>query len=218
MTATLVQYGINAFVGRFTGVGEHQRGDAVVVRTPRGVELGTVLCPADEHVPLTWDADAGGELLRAATPADGAVAQAHAQVGRDILAAAEADAADLPLTFLDAEVLLDGSAAVLHALPWGECNADDHLARWSARFGLAVRLLDVTRLEVAPEPVVEAKSGCSSCGSGSGGCSSCGSEKSGCSTGGCSRGAAKTADEMTDYFADLRRKMEAETATRRPLV
>ena len=123
----------------------------------------------------------------------------------------------MPLTFLDVEVLLDCSAAVLHALPWGECDADPLFGALSARFGLSVRLLDVSRAPVAKEPTVEPK-GCTSCGTaGKGGCSSCGTEKSGCSTGGCSRGAVKTADELTGYFADLRQKMEAQTTHRLPL-
>lgn len=214
----LVQYGRTAYVGRFTPpAGESfGRDDAVVVRSPRGLETGVILCPADDRFPASWDATAGGELLRCATASDVAQLADAESLGRTLLATAEADAGHLPLTFLDVEVTLDRSAAILHVLPWGECVADDLFAAWSSRFGLSVRMLDVARTPVVEEPVAEVKSGCSSCGTG-GGCSSCGTEKSGCSTGGCSRGAVKTADDLTDYFADLRQKMEAETASRRPL-
>ena len=188
----------------------------VVVRSPRGLETGVVLCAADNRFAASWDSEAGGELLRVVTPADEVQLADADAYGRTLLAVAEADAAHLPLTFLDVEVTLDRTAAVLHVVPWGECVADDLFAGWSSRFGLSVRMLDVARTPVAAEPVVEVKSGCSDCGTG-GGCSTCGTEKSGCSTGGCSRGAVKSADDLTDYFADLRQKMEAETASRRPL-
>ena len=215
---TLVQYGRAAYVGRFASPADASfgRGDVVVVVSPRGLEMGVVLCAADDRFAASWDAAAGGELLRLVTPADEARATDAAALGRDLLAAAEADGAHLPLTFLDVEVTLDCGAAVLHVVPWGVCVADGLFAALSARFGLGVRMLDVARTPVATEPAVEVTSGCSSCGTG-GGCSSCGTEKSGCSTGGCSRGAVKTADDLTDYFADLRQKMEAETASRRPL-
>jgi hypothetical protein len=48
------------------------------------------------------------------------------------------------------------------------------------------------------------------CGSGSG-CTSCGTG-GGCSTESCSRGAVKSAEDLTAYFADLRAKMEARTS------
>jgi len=214
----LVQYGHAAYVGRFAppAGASFGRDDAVVVRSPRGLETGVVLCAADDRFPASWDATAGGELLRRTDATDDADLVAAADLGRTLLAAAEADAAHLPLTLLDVEVTLDRAAATLHVLPWGECDADALFAHWSSRFGLRVRMLDAARTPVVKEPAVEAKSSCSSCGTG-GGCTSCGTEKSGCSTGGCSRGAVKTAADLTDYFADLRHKMEAGTAARRPL-
>jgi len=212
----LVQYGRSGFVGQFAAACGPAlgRGDRVVVRTPRGVELGEVLCPADERFAGRLDPAAGGELLRPAAPADLAAAADREATGHALLAAAEA--AGLPVTFLDAEVLLDGSAAVLHALPWGQCDADPLFADLSARFGLAVRLLDASRTPTAQDPPEKAYTcGKPDCGAGSGGCSDCGSG-GGCSTGGCSRGAVKSADELTAYFADLRRRME-QAAGRTPL-
>ncbi len=215
---TLVQYGRAAYVGRFAAPpgASFDRDDAVVVASPRGLEIGVVLCAADDRFAASWDATAGGDLLRRVAPADEVQSGDAEALGRALLAAAETYGADLPLTFLDVEVTLDRAGAVLHVLPWGACAADGLFAALSARFGLGVRMLDVARTPVATEPAVEVKSGCSSCGTG-GGCSSCGTETSGCSTGGCSRGAVKSADDLTDYFADLRQKMEAETASRRPL-
>jgi hypothetical protein len=221
MTRTyLVQYGRPAFVGRFrlseqAACGVATRGDRVVIRGPRGLEIGTVLCEPAER--FRQDGDDAGEILRHATLADQAAAERCEALGSDILAAA--DAASLPISFVDVEVSLDGTAAILHGLPWGECDASPLFARLSDRFGLAVRFLDLSRSSTAPEPPEPAHAGCGKpgCGSESGGCSSC-DTGGGCSTGSCSRGKVKSADELTAYFADLRRKMEAEVLSRTPLV
>ena len=74
---------------------------------------------------------------------------------------------------------------------------------------MPVRLLDVTRTATAPDPP-DAGCGKPGCGTTGGGCSTCG-------TGGCSRGAVKSADDLTAYFADLRQKMDAASAGRTPL-
>lgn len=198
----LVQYGRSAFVGRFTGDATLTRGDRVVVRSPRGVELGTVLCAGTGQV----DPLAGGELLRFATPAD---LDDRGSLEQELLAAADELAIGLPLTVLDAEVLLDRTA-IIHVLPWGPCVADPVFAELSARFQMTVRMLDVSRTATSPDPAT----GCGKpdCGSG-GGCST-----GGCSTGSCSRGAVKTAEELTTYFADLRKKMEEQAAGRTTLL
>lgn len=199
----LVQYGRSAFVGRFAAAaGAFARGDRVVVRSPRGAELGTVLCEAGDRFAATIDPSAGGDLLRGASPDDDALAALREAQGSALVAAAAESA--LPLTFLDAEVMLDGSAAVLHALPWGPCDADPLFAELSLRFDLPVRLLDLSRMPVVADPPEPATScGKPDCGSG-GGCGTGG----GCSTGSCSRGAVKSAEDLTAYFADLRAKME----------
>ncbi len=214
----LVQYGRSAFVGRFAfpGGAELARGDRVVVRTPRGVELGEVLCSAEDRFAGALDPAAGGDLLRPAGPADEAAAAEREALGHSLLSAAEALAgtSGLPLALIDAEVMLDGSAAVVHALPLGPCDADPLFADLSARFGLPVRLLDVSRTPAAKDPPLTC--GKPDCGSGSGGCSSCGTS-GGCSSGSCSRGSVKSADDLTAYFADLRKKMESHGGSRTPL-
>jgi hypothetical protein len=210
----LVQYGRFAYVGRFAAAWglTPSRGDRVVVRTPRGVELGEVLCGADERFAGGLDPTAGGELLRLAGPDDLSTAESRESVGLSLLTAAEGSG--LPVTILDVEVSLDGSTAVLHALPLGPCDADPVLAALSTRFGLAVRLLDVSRTPTVADPP-EKVATCGKPDCGSGGCTSCGT--GGCSTGSCSRGSVKTADELTSYFADLRRKMEQQTLGRTSL-
>jgi hypothetical protein len=205
MTAgVLVRYGRPGYVGRFRAAEAPGRGGGVVVRGPRGLELGTVLCASDGPAGI----DDEGDLLRAATAADDAAADRAAAMARELLAAADDLAAGRPVAFPDAEVTLDAAAAVLHALPWAACDLDPVLVALSERFGLPVRLLDLSRTPTNPDPPEPATScGKPDCGSGGGGCGTGG----GCSTGSCSRGAVKSAGELTAYFADLRGKMEAAT-------
>ncbi|MDB5311536.1 MAG: hypothetical protein JWO38_5738 [Gemmataceae bacterium] len=223
MTTTyLVQYGRSAFVGRFQSAYPESlpRDARVVVWGPRGPELGTVLCQPAGH--FTRPEEADGELIRPVSPEDDDTAARLESLGREILAAADARAEEavLPMSFVDVEVALDGTSAVLHGLPWGECDASPLFAALSGRFGLTVRLLDLSRTPTASDPPDPAKATCGKpgCGTESGGCSSCGTGSGGgCSTGSCSRGKVKSADELTAYFADLRKKMEAQAAGRTPL-
>jgi hypothetical protein len=207
----LVQYGRLAFVGRFAAVdGKYARGDRVVIRSPRGIEYGTVLCEPAAKFAALIGSTADGDLIRPAGTDDLSRLERLEDLGTALLAAADkvAAAANLPVTLLDAEVLHDGTSAVLHAAPWGDADLTPLLDAISRDLGLTVRLHDAARTPVTkdlPEPEGCGKPGC---GSESGGCTSCGTG-GGCSTGSCSAGAVKSADELTSYFADLRRQMEA---------
>ena len=216
--AYLVQFGRLAFVGRFQFAAcgfamPFSRGDRVVIHGPRGLELGTLLGEvSDRFTQLNDD----GELLRIASLEDCAAAERGEALGQRILA--EAENAGLPIGFIDIEVSLNGAAAVLHGLPWGECDATPLFAELSDRFGLAVRLLDLSHTSTPNDPPDPEKMTCGKpgCGTDAGGCSSC--STGGCSTGSCSNGQVKSAGELTAYFADLRQKMETEGLVRTPLV
>jgi hypothetical protein len=201
----LVRYGRPGFMGRFASALSLTRDDRVVVRGPRGVELGDVLVS-----PELSAADPDGDILRIATSRDDDEAARLSELGQKVLA--KASDSDLPLAFVDVEVTLDGTA-ILHALPWDECDATALLDEFAARSGLAVKLLDLSQVAASKDP-----SGCGKpgCGSESGGCSTCGTS-GGCSTGSCSRGSVKSADDLTAYFSDLRRKMESAGFVRTPL-
>lgn len=193
----LVTYGLGGFLGRFRAADTCRRDDRVVVRSARGVELGTVLGEARADSP-----DLSGDILRPASADDEAAAAMLR--GRSTSLAAEAqaraDTLGLPLLFLDGEILLDGREAILQAVHWADCDATPLFADLSARHGLAVKLADLT---APPAPA----GGCEVCGAEKSGCDSCGSG-GGCSTGSCSSGSVKSADELTAYFAGLRRQME----------
>lgn len=199
----LVQYGRLGIVSE-AGCGfATERGDRVVIQSPRGVELATVL-----RTSVRETLAEPCELLRVATLHDIAAAERNEAFGLEILAAA--DDAGLPISFIDIEVTLDRSAAILHALPFAPCDASPLLAALSDRFSLSVRLLDLARSPVLADPPDPEKMTCGQpdCGTGSG-CSSC--STGGCSTGSCSSGSVKSAEELTSFFSDLRTKMHSRT-------
>lgn len=210
MSAYLVQYGRSAFVGRFTCDPplDPTRGDRVVVRTPRGLELGHILGPALDRFAATIDPSAGGELIRLATSDDVESADRGETLAQQLLATAERRAAtdELPVAVLDAEPLLGGATAILHVLPWAAFDADSFVGSLAAEVAATVRLQDVSRTPTRTDPPTTC--GKPGCGTTEGGCSSCGTG-GGCSTGSCSKGSVKSADELTAYFADLRAKMAA---------
>jgi hypothetical protein len=194
----LVTYGQGAYLGRFCAAAAYGRGDQVIVRSDRGLETGTVLERATAPAVVTV-----GEILRPITAEDEATVATHRERVTAILVDAEAAAAagGLPLLFLDGEILLDGSQAILQAVHWADCDATPLFEGLSARHGLQVKLADVTTAPVK---------GCPTCGAERSGCDSCGG--GGCSTNSCSKGSVKSVDELTTYFAGLRRQMEAAAA------
>jgi hypothetical protein len=196
-TDHLVRYGRPGFVGRFRDAAGRTfaRGVLVVVRSPRGLEPGEVLAPASQ-----FDVGAIGDLAGPHTESPALSIEA------EILAAAQAVLAAMPVAVLDCEVLLD-PVAVLHVAAWDACDLTPILDDLSIRFGLDVR---VHHLGAEPKPIPDPPTGCGKpdCGAGKGGCDSCGTG-GGCSTGSCSRGAVKSAADLTAYFAGLRQQMEA---------
>jgi len=200
--AYLVNYGQAGYLGRFRAASDYRRDDRVVIRTARGVELGTVLGEAGPLGP-----DPAGEVVRSATANDEEIARQSRDRTATILAEAQSltDSLGLPLQFLDGEILLDGREAILQAVHWAECDATHVFEQLSARHGLLVKLADLT---AQPKPAAKA---CETCGAEKSGCDSCGTG-GGCSSGSCSKGSVKSADDLTAYFAGLRQQMETTAA------
>ncbi|HEX3146781.1 MAG TPA: hypothetical protein VHR66_01690 [Gemmataceae bacterium] len=195
----LVTYGQGSFLGRFRADENFTRDDTVVVHSDRGIEIGTIRERAGgQSVTLV------GEVIRRSTDSDSVTARGHRHRVRAILTDAQssAEALGLPLLFLDGEILLDGLQAILQAIHWAECDATPVFEQLSQRHRLLVKVADLTATPQA------AKTGCSTCGAEKSGCDSCGTG-GGCSTGSCSKGSVKNADELTAYFAGLRKQMEA---------
>ncbi len=205
MAEYLVQYGRSAFVGRFASEVALARGDRAVIDSPRGRELGTVLCEPEQP-----SAQLDGNVVRRS--------YAHEESATDIAnrileAATAAILRDgHSALVLDCEVLLDGGA-ILHVVAWEPVDLTPILEELSVSFARSVRLFDLSTVTVPADPTKCGKPDC-----GSGGCSSCGTG-GGCGTSSCSRGVAKSSDDLTAQFRELREAMERDVlAGRRELL
>jgi hypothetical protein len=202
MPEYLIQYGTSAFVGRFRSPTDGwARGTQALVVSPRGTELGTIFEQIHPALCNSSTSPVEGDITRLATESDLLQAKQDRQRASDILLSLEVG--DLPITILDAEVLHGGRGLILHVLPWAMCQLDEWLGQLSDQLAMPVRLLNVGQLELTndpPEPT--SKCGSGGCGTG-GGCST-----GGCGTGSCSKGSVKSAGELTEYFAGLRKQME----------
>jgi hypothetical protein len=199
----LLTFGSAGDFGRFHPVKPLvcRRGDRAVIRTARGVELGTVLCAtAPGHVRYLPNISVG-QLLRVAGPDDMETARRMKSRGQVVFADGQQTAAELelPLEILDAEVLLDGQRAVVYHVRWANCDARPFVSGLSRRHAMHIELHDLSRVEegCGRPDCGHGKGGCDSCGSG-GGCGSCGSANPG---------------EPQAYFAQLREQMMASNRT-----
>ena len=183
--AYLIRYGLARSLGRFEATSEafFERGQAVVIRTHRGTELGEVLSEAPPSLASTTTAPA--PILRPASPEDLERARraaddrsAHFEACRSVF-----EDGVWPLELIDAEPLLDEGRTVIHYLGPHRLDASGLIAAFRDRCGLQVVLEPVGRdvPEPEPEPEPEEEShGCGSCGSSGGGCGTGG----GCGSGG----------------------------------
>ncbi len=192
----LVAFGLRGDYGRFRPVRPCacRRGDRVVLRTARGLEVGEVLREATQRHAHFLPNTTVGALLRHATAEDETKEQSARERAMGLYARSRALAAQLslPLELLDAEVLLDEQTAVLYQLRWADCDVRPFVSTLSREFAAQLILMDL--VEPAPQ-----HPGCGHCGPS--GCGSCGSG-GGC--GSCGVGAA----DLQAYFAGLRQQME----------
>jgi cell fate regulator YaaT (PSP1 superfamily) len=211
----LIGYGVLGDFGCFPAVTPLacRRGEPVVVRSPRGVELGTVLGPAGPGHAAYLANRATGQLLRLATPADLANADERRRQGHCFVAEARRLAADLglPVEVLDVEILLDGEHAVVHLVHWDDFDPRPFVSTLSRTHAVHIALEDLTRSAAH----AESAQGCGrpGCGQASGGCAS----EGGCGTShGCASCGLKGAVDLKAYFAKLRRQMEERAVSPSP--
>lgn len=202
----LASYGLLGELGLFRSAIQCDRGDRAVLHTPRGLELGEVLREAGSRAAAMMPATERGTLLRLASPADERAAREASGIVAAMLHAAgeRAAAMRLPLTILDAEMLLDREQAVLHFVRWGDCDYRPLVAELSRQFEVRLLLQDLSQGEDKAD----------GCGSGNCGSGNCGS--GGCGTGGCGTCGSMKRDEVKEYFSALREQMLA--SNRMPLV
>jgi len=201
----IVAHGCSGSLGRFReanglAIG---RGDHVVIRSRRGLELGTVLgLPTRASLPDEFV----GELIRNASPTDRQLADRQAVVARKLCSDADQWIADhqLPFTVLDAEVFLDDRSAILHGLSLLPCDPSALLEQLGITHNLIVRLYDLADESPTPAPAADHEESfkCDKPDCGEGKCDD-GGTGGGCSS--CSAGGAK---ELANHFAALREQME----------
>jgi hypothetical protein len=200
----LVRYGVMGHVGQFlldeTVETTPDRGQTVVIRSARGLELGEVLLPLDEPGP-----DGGGEddrtrpdgprLLRPAGSVDLEQFRGEEQlrVSRFSRCQQILEAAGWPLELIDVEPLLGPDSVVLHYL--GPSDLDLSLLRARFRsecdFNVLFERAGSGLDDVPGEPAAPTRDRrCGDCDCSDGGCASRASapvEHSGCSSCGVSR-------------------------------
>jgi cell fate regulator YaaT (PSP1 superfamily) len=200
MREYLLSYGNAGDFGRFHPVKPLTcgRGDRAVIRSARGLELGTVLCRATTGLAHYLPNTSVGQLLRLASREDEQTAERMRNRSQEVFDHGRelASALALPLEILDVEVLLDGQQAVVHHIRYQECDVRPFVSGLSKRHQVQIALHDLTKTAADEE-------GCGrpDCGRGKGGCGSCG-EGGGCSTCG-SHGPS----DLQAYFAQLREQM-----------
>jgi cell fate regulator YaaT (PSP1 superfamily) len=197
----LVSYGLAGDFGRFRSLTalDCRRGDRVVVRSHRGLEVGHVLLPATARHAMFLPNTTLGQLVRVMTADDERQQEDLRERGRRLFARAIdlADEQELPLEVIDAEVLLDGEHAAVHLLRWSESDVRPLISTLSREFALHIQIADLSR------PKEEEHHGCGREGCGqNGGCGSCGSG------GGCGSCGAETGSALKTHFAQLREQME----------
>lgn len=204
----LLSYGLQGEFGRFRAAEplSFRRGDRVVVRSPRGLEVAQVLCSATSRHAHFLPNTTVGPLLRPLTPQDEEALVRQQQRGQQLFERGRhlADELGLPLELLDVEVLLDGAHAVLHLLALTTCDLRPFVSTLSREFDVQITMADLAPAEPLAEPE-EHGCGREGCGQGAGGCGSC-------SSGGCSTCGSAHAEEVRAHFAGLREQMERRTS------
>jgi cell fate regulator YaaT (PSP1 superfamily) len=202
--AYLVSHGSSGGFGSFTPAAPLtcRRGDRVVVRSARGLEIGVVLCEATPGHSQLLPGAAAGELLRHASAEDEQAQERLRIRSQELFAESRrlAVGLGLPLEVLDVELLLDGRQAIMQYLAWQECDVGPLVDALAGAHRLVVHLEDLGLPAAAAE---EEHGGCGQpgCGRAEGGsCSTCG-------TGGCSSCGSGHVD-LRAYFAHLRSKVE----------
>jgi cell fate regulator YaaT (PSP1 superfamily) len=119
-TGLLVRHGAMRFLGEFApspGV-DARRGDTVIVRSERGLEVGEVLCAATPQAMSVIPEPSRGELLRVATEEDhGKLKQLRELREMDYSAATRLIAQHrLPMQLVDVERLFGGERVIFYFL------------------------------------------------------------------------------------------------------
>src|SRR5439155_5385815 len=173
----LLSYGNAGDFGRFRCAPPLacDRGERVVVRSPRGQELGVVMWPANSgHSRLLADQFVG-QILRLATEAALQLPERMRQRAQRLFEDGRRLLCELALAMeiLDVEVFLDGRQAVVHYLRWADCDPRPLMDALSQRYRLLITLHDLALPHVEETEEEPEFASCGAGGCGAGGCVSC---------------------------------------------
>jgi cell fate regulator YaaT (PSP1 superfamily) len=210
ITEYLLSYGASGDFGRFRPLRPLvcRRDDLAVVRSHRGIELATVLCPASPGHATFLPNTSVGQLLRLANSEDEQAGFRLRERGRGLYERARNLAIEqcVPLEIIDVEVLFDNQHAVVQYLGWESFDARPFVSTLSTEFEVHITLQNLAQTPQQdegehgcgrPDCGKTEGGGCSTCGTG-GGCSTCGSAKP---------------EDVSAHFAALRAQMEQEHRT-----
>ena len=173
----LVQYGLNAQVGRFFAEPDeaYQRGERVVIRSWRGTELGEILTEAGRFSAEESAIEGIARVLRRATEDD----LERSRIAQDLRNRQFEEWSRLfqegtwPIELIDVEPLLDDKRTVLYYLGPHKLDTAGLLAVFRNALKLNVMFQPVGPDVAEETEEVEAEEhGCGSCGSKAGGCGS----------------------------------------------
>jgi hypothetical protein len=203
----VVSHGKSGALGVFTSAEtmKLRRGQAVLIQSTRGLEIGTVLCPATLRQARILGATSSGQLLRRLTLDDEARRDELAIMGQRIFGTSRAWAQrdGMALEILDVDLMFDGLQAIVQFIG-SDTDTEKFAYALGQYFAIAVRLENLAAHEPAEEEHEHGGCDKSDCGrtAGGGGCTTC-STGGGCS----SCGSGKT--DLKEYFGHLRTKMES---------
>jgi hypothetical protein len=208
----IVSFGKIGALGVFTAAEPLmlRRGQAVIVQTSRGVEIGTVLCQATLRQARLLGATSSGPLLRLVSTEDEARRDERAEFERRIFetSRAWAERDGLALAILDVDLMFDGGQAIVQFVG-NDADTENLAQALELHFAMAIRLENLA----APMPEENHEhGGCDKpdCGrTAGGGCTTCSTG------GGCSSCSSGNKTDLREYFGHLRTKME--TSQRIPL-
>jgi hypothetical protein len=174
----LLSYGNAGDFGRFRCAPALacERGERMVVRSPRGQELGVIMRSANTgHSRLLAD-EFVGQILRLATEGDLQLAQRMQERSQKLFEDGRRLVCelDLPMEILDVEVLLDGRQALVHYLRWADCDPRPLMDPLSQHYRLLITLHDLALPKTEEAEEHPESSSCGTGGCGAGGCGSCG--------------------------------------------
>lgn len=185
----LIRYGVMGHVGTFALDPDiatvPRRGQTVVIRSDRGLELGEILLLLDEpedspHPPGEAAGDDAPRVLRAAADDDLERLRGAEQLRETLLARYSRVLAEhkSPLELIDVEPLLGADVVVLHCLGPSDVELSLLTARFRSECDVDVRFeLLGSELGAAfgaggsPAPTDEGRGRCGDCGRSGGGCS-----------------------------------------------